>query len=193
MELAIILMMILILVAAGALLLAQPNTNYTFKKKGQLFTPVERTFLQLIEQAAGQEFKVVCRVKLSDLVTVPAKSDKKRVADALSKASAKSLDFVLCDKSDMQPVLAIDLVHKQGADGYKAQKDLFVSNALDMANIPLARVKVKSGYSVEEIKECIETKLIPLRRRQQKLAETRLNPERPSRPTRPLRSSRAAA
>lgn len=193
MELAIILMIILVVVSAGSLLVSTPNATYAFKSKGQLFTSVERSFLELLEQAVGREFKVVCRVKLSDIVTVPAGLRKKQVSDAISKASAKHLDFVLCDKNDMRPVLAIDLVHKKGNDSYKAQKDLFVANALDTANIPLARIKVKSGYSLEEIRDCVETKLIPLRRKQQKLAASKMNVERPKRPTRPLRSSRAAA
>jgi hypothetical protein len=193
MELAIILMMILIVVSAGAVMLSTPDAHYAFKKKEQLFTPVERTFMQLLEQAVGNEFKVICRVRLSDLVTPSAKAQKKQKTTALSKAALKYIDFVLCDKNDMQPVLAIDLVHRQGNDGYKTQKDLFVSNALDTANLPLARIKVKSGYSLEEIRDCVETKLIPMRRRQQQLAASRMNPEKNTRPTRPLRSSRAAA
>lgn len=193
MELALILLMIIVVVTAGALLVSTPSSTYAFKPKGQLFTSVERSFLDMLEEAVGKEFKVVCRVKLSDLVTVPSKLEKKKASDALSKASAKYLDFVLCQKSDMRPVLAVDLVHKNGSESYKVHKDLFVTNALDTANIPLARIKVKSGYSLEEIKECIETKLIPLRRKQQKLEATKMKVEKPSRPTRPLRSSRAAA
>lgn len=193
MELAIILMMLLVVVSAGAIIISTPNTNYVFKPKGQLFTPVERSFLQLLEQAVGNEFKIICRVKLSDLVTVRNPLRKKQMSDALSKTSAKHLDFVLCDRKSLDPVMAVDLVYRQGTESYKAQKDLFVTNALDNANIPLARIKVKSGYSLEEIKDCVETKLIPLRRRQQKLAETKMTVEKPNRPTRPLRSSRAAA
>lgn len=193
MELALILLMIIVVVTAGALLVSTPNSTYAFKSKGQLFTSVERSFLDMLEEAVGREFKVVCRVKLSDLVTVPTHLHKKKANDALSKASAKYLDFVLCQKTDMRPVLAIDLVHKSGTESYKVQKDLFVTNALDTANIPLARIKVKSGYALEDIRECIETKLIPLRRKQQKIEATKMKLEKPSRPTRPLRSSRAAA
>jgi hypothetical protein len=193
MELAIILMMILIVIAAFAMAVGSTERHYRFKSKGQLFTPVERSFLELLEQAAGQEFRIVCRVRLSDLVMPPKGVQKKHASTLKSKAATRHVDFVLCDKRDMQPVLAIDLVHKQGGDGYKVQKDLFVSNALDNANIPLARIKVKSGYALDDIKECIETKLIPYRKRKQKLAASRLNPEPPNRPTRPLRSSRVAA
>ncbi|MCG7813817.1 DUF2726 domain-containing protein, partial [Alteromonas sp. MCA-1] len=111
-----------------------------------------------------------------------------------SRASSRQLDFVLVDKHDMSPVLAIDLVHSQGKDGYKSQKDWFVTGALDAAGLPHARIKVKSGYTVDDIRECLENKLIPYRRLQQKMAQLPThNPEPPKRPTRPVRSSRPAA
>jgi len=60
--------------------------------------------------------------------------------------------------------------------------------------VPHARIKVKSGYSVDDIRECLENKLIPYRRVQQKLSQVPThNPEPTKRPTRPIRSSRAAA
>ena len=94
----------------------------------------------------------------------------------------------------MSPVLAIDLVHNQGKEGYKTQKDWFVTGALDAAGVPHVRIKVKSGYSIEDIRECLENKLVPYRRLQQKMAQQpTLNPEPTKRPTRPIRSSRPAA
>ncbi|AXR07562.1 DUF2726 domain-containing protein [Salinimonas sediminis] len=194
MELAIILMMLLIVVALGAIKLSDGGVAFPFRRKPSLFTPVEHTFLNLIEQSVGREFRVVCRVRLNDLVQVRNNTAKKQAGAALSRASSRQLDFVLCDKTDMTPVLAIDLVHRGAKEGYKTQRDWFVSGALDAAGLPHARIKVKSGYTVEEIRECLETKLIPYRRRQQKVSQAPVhNPEPPIRPTRPLRSSRAAA
>lgn len=194
MELAIILMMLLIVVALGAMKLSDNGMTFPFRRKPQLFTPVEHTFLKLIEQAAGHEFRIICRVRLSDVVTVHKQADKKKAGLALSRAASRQLDFVLCDKDNMRPILAIDLVHSQGKAGYKTQKDWFVTGALDAAGIPHARIKVKSGYSVEDIQECLENKLVSYRRQQQKMAQMPThNPEPPKRPTRPLRSSRPAA
>ena len=194
MELAIILMMLLIVVALGAIKLSDGGVAFPFRRKPQLFTPVEHSFLNLIEQAMGREFRIVCRVRLNDLVSVRQTTNKKTASQAISRASSRQLDFVLVDKTDMSPVLAIDLVHSQGKDGYKSQKDWFVTGALDAAGLPHARIKVKSGYSVEDIRECLENKLIPYRRIQQKMAQLPThNPEPPKRPTRPIRSSRPAA
>lgn len=194
MELAIILMMLLIVVALGAIKLSDGGVAFPFRRKPQLFTPVEHSFLNLIEQAMGREFRIICRVRLNDLVSVRNTTSKKTASQAVSRASSRQLDFVLVDKNDMSPVLAIDLVHSQGKEGYKSQKDWFVTGALDAAGLPHARIKVKSGYSVDDIRECLENKLIPYRRLQQKMAQLPThNPEPPKRPTRPIRSSRPAA
>ncbi len=194
MELALILLMLLIVVALGAMKLSDNGMAFPFRRKTTLFTPAEQTFLKLIEQAVGNEFRIICRVRLSDLLQVRQATNKKQASAALSRASSRQLDFVLCDKQDMSPIMAIDLVHNQGKEGYKTQRDWFVSGALDAAGMPLARIKVKSGYSVDDIRECIENKLLPYRRMQQRVAQTpTLNPAKPNRPTRPLRSSKAAA
>lgn len=194
MELAIILMMLLILVALGAIKLSDGGVAFPFRRKPQLFTPVEHTFLNLIEQAVGREFRIVCRVRLNDLIAVRRSTNKKTASQALSRASSRQLDFVLVNKHDMSPVMAIDLVHSQGKEGYKTQKDWFVTGALDAAGLPHARIKVKSGYTVDDIRECLENKLIPYRRLQQKMAQLPThNPEPTKRPTRPIRSSRPAA
>jgi hypothetical protein len=194
MELAIILMMLLIVVALGAIKLSDGGMAFPFRRKPQLFTQVEYSFLTLIEQAVGREFRVICRVRLNDMVAVRQSTKKKTASQALSRASSRQLDFVLVEKDTMSPVLAIDLVHNQGKEGYKTQKDWFVTGALDAAGVPHVRIKVKSGYSIEDIRECLENKLVPYRRLQQKMAQQpTLNPEPTKRPTRPIRSSRPAA
>lgn len=196
MELAILLMMLLIVVAIGAIKLNDQGLSFPFKRKTNLFSNTERRFLELIEQAVGNRYRVVCRVKLTDILALRQSTDKKTAKTAMLRASGRHLDFVLCDKEDMSPVVAIDLVHKQGKEGYKSQRDWFISGALDAARIPHLRVKVKSGYTPQEIRECIDNKLAPLKRKEPKpLIPGTLNPENPEnkRPTRPIRSSRPAA
>jgi len=196
MELAIVLMMLLIIVAVGAMKLHEPGLAFPFRKKGNLFTPVERTFLGLIEEAVGNEFRILCRVKMSDILTIHQNADKKTSKSAVTRAGSKHLDFVLCSKQDMSPILAIDLVHNSGKDGYKSQRDFYVSGALDAAHIPHVRIKVRSGYKAQDIRECIQAKLPKPRLKQ-------LNPSMPQRggklstefarqakPTRPIQTNK---
>lgn len=200
MELAIILLMLLVFVGVGAVKLSAQSTvtqlSFPFRRREQLFTPVERNFLELLEKAVGHEFRIVCRVRLSDLISVKRGTANKNGKVALAKAVGKQLDFVLCRKDTMDPVLALDLVYQQGKDGYKLQRDWFVNGALDAAKVPHMRVKVKSGYTVSEVRESIELKLIPYRKalaHEPLVNGNGLLSNGNKRPTRPLRSSRAAA
>lgn len=197
MELAIVLLMLLVFVGIGAVKLSAQSTatqlSFPFSRRSQLFTPVERNFLELLEKAMGHEFRIICRVRLADLISIKQGSNTKNSKSALSKAVGKQLDFVLCSKSSMDPVLAIDLVYQQGKEGYKIQKDWFVSGALEAAKVPHMRIKVKSGYTVSEVRESIEVKLIPYRKGLAKEPLVNGGGKRPDgskRPTRPLRSSR---
>ncbi|MGJ8681532.1 DUF2726 domain-containing protein [Paraglaciecola sp.] len=159
MELAIVLMMMLIIVAVAAMKLHEPSLAFPFKKKANLFTPVERSFLELIEKSVGADVRIMCRVKMSDVLSVRQNTDKKTIKNALTRAGGKQFDFVLCSKENMTPMLAIDLVHKKGKEGYKNQRDFYVSGALNAAHVPHVRIKVRSGYTVKDIQECIQAKL----------------------------------
>jgi hypothetical protein len=197
MEIAIILLALIICMSVIAIKFSNDRLEFPFAVKRQLFTAAERQFLSLIEHAVADEFRVICRVRLSDLLSLRKDADHKIAKSALLRAGAKQVDFVLCNKSDMTPVMAIDLVYGVGKGGHNTQRDFFVNGALETASIPHARIKARSGYTVDEIKECIEAKLIPLRRRQgkvpfgaqQKPSLIKLN----KRPTRPLNTTRNVA
>jgi hypothetical protein len=54
---------------------------------------------------------------------------------------------------------AIDLVDTKGK-GYKIKKDWFVSGALEAAAIPHIRIKVKANYTIDEIRACINSRIL---------------------------------
>jgi len=78
---------------------------------------------------------------------------------AVTNAEGKYLDFVICDRNSMKLLGAIDLVDTQGK-GYKIKKDWFVSGALEAAAIPHLRIKVKANYTLDEIRACINSRLL---------------------------------
>lgn len=150
------------LVVIVAVLASRLNDNsfpFPFDRKSTIFTPAEKNFQNLVEQAMGSEFRVVNRVKLSDIVTIRNGVSSKAGQSAAKSANKKYLDFVLCDKNTMKLIGAIDLVDTKGK-GYKLKKDWFVSGALEAASIPHLRIKVKANYTAEEIRSCINTRLI---------------------------------
>lgn len=159
MELILFAMISLIVIVA--LLANRLNDNsfpFPFEKKATVFTGAEKNFQHLLEQAVGDEYRVINRVKLSDIVTIRNGVSERAAQAAKNNAETKYVDFAICERNSMKLFGVIDLVDTQGK-GYKIKKDWFVSGALEAAAIPHLRIKVKATYSVDEIRTCINTRL----------------------------------
>ncbi len=156
-----ILLALITLVVIVAVLASRLNDNsfpFPFDSKKAIFTPAEKNFQNLIEQALGPKYRVLNRVRLSDVVTIRNGVSSRASQTAAKSAESKYLDFVICNRSSMKLLGAIDLVDTQGR-GYKIKKDWFVSGSLEAASIPHLRIKVKANYTLEEIRTCIQTRL----------------------------------
>jgi len=150
------------LVVIVALLASRLNDNsfpFPFDKKQSLFTPAEKNFQNLLEQALGEKYRIINRVKLADIVTIRNGVSSRAGQTAITNAEGKYLDFAICDRDSMQLAGVIDLVDTQGK-GYKIKKDWFVSGALEASSIPHIRIKVKANYTVDEIRSCIYSRLL---------------------------------
>lgn len=159
MELILFAMISLIVIVA--LLASRLNDNsfpFPFEKKATIFTPAEKNFQNLVEEAIGGKYRVINRVKLSDITTIRNGVSSKASQTATTKADNKYLDFVICDKDSMTLLATIDLVDTNGK-GYKMKKDWFVTGALEAASIPHIRIKVKPHYTLDEIRGCINPRL----------------------------------
>ncbi|WP_372766982.1 DUF2726 domain-containing protein [Pseudoalteromonas sp.] len=160
MELVSLLILVLVVVAAFiASKFTHSGNPYPFTQKKSLFTQVETAFLNLLEKAIGSDYKIVSRVRLIDILDFQPGTDDKSRRSALAKAQNKQLDYVLLDKESLKIVAAIDLVNNASKNGHKAKKDWFVNGALESAGIPLIRIKVKSGYKAQEVRQAILFKL----------------------------------
>lgn len=156
-----ILFTLIILVVIVALMASRLTSNsypFPFDRKKTIFTAAEKNFQGLLEQAVGSQFRVINRVKLSDLVTIRHGVSDKASQTALTHANNKYVDFAICDKTTMELAGVIDLVDNNGK-GYKVKKDWFVGGALEAATIPQLRIKVKGSYTLEEIRTCINSRI----------------------------------
>jgi hypothetical protein len=158
----LILFALVSLIVIVGVLASRLNDNsfpFPFDSKNSVFTPAEKNFQNLVEQAMGAKYRVINRVKLADIVTIRNGVSDRASQSAVNNAEGKYLDFVICDRNTMKLLGAIDLVDTQGK-GYKIKKDWFVSGALEAASIPHLRIKVKANYTLDEIRTCINSRLL---------------------------------
>jgi len=159
MEWALVLLVgLIITIALVASHFIDTSNPYPFKKKAQLFTSVERGFLALLDKAVGNDYQIINRVKLTDIIETKDTVKGKAKRSASLKAASKYIDYVLCDPKDFRIIAAVDLVN-QTSGGHKSKADWFVTGALEAAGIPHIRIKVKAGYKVDEIRNGILYKI----------------------------------
>lgn len=130
---------------------------FSYKSRQKLFTPSETTFLYALEKAVGDHYRIFGKVRLADIVDTEV---YRGVGDkAFSLIAYKHVDFLLCDKSDLSIVCAIELDDWTHQSEERMIKDAEKTYALNSAAIPLIRFPVGSSYVLREIKIKIQDKL----------------------------------
>ena len=113
MNLVIVAAIVVLLVGLLAVLKAKSPSKgeaLSFESRETLFTPAERSFLGVLEQALDSKYRIFGKVRLGDILK-PAKglSNSKR-ATALNKVNQKHVDYVVCSATDLAVVGVVELV-----------------------------------------------------------------------------------
>lgn len=160
MEFIMLLLVVLVVVIALVASRFIDNSNpFQVQRKASLFSPVERSFLGLLEKAVQNEYRIINRVKLADVLDVRDPATDKSRRSILLKLNAKYLDYVLCEPETMKVIAVLDLVNTHNKEGHKAVPDWFVSGALETAGVPYLRIGIKAGYTVSELQATLAMKL----------------------------------
>jgi hypothetical protein len=72
----------------------------------------------------------------------------------------KHVDFLLCNKWTLQPLLTIELDDKGHRHFDRREADEFKNKAFAIAKLPLLRVPVQKNYSRQELREQIFSALV---------------------------------
>jgi hypothetical protein len=94
-------------------------------------------------------------VRLAELADpAPGLSDRLR-RRALGGVMAKSVDFVICDGSSLDPVVAIEVDDLSHLLPERLSRDAFVNVVFAEIEAPLLRVMGQRFYRVEELRDLI--------------------------------------
>jgi hypothetical protein len=101
--LALLLFVVTVLIVLALKLTRQSEKSdgYPYIMNQILFSPAERSFLRVLEQAIGDEYRVFGKVRVADVVSVKSMSNRNVWQQAFNRISAKHFDFVLCRKDDL--------------------------------------------------------------------------------------------
>ena len=141
-----------------ALTKAEDAYLYPYKLTQSLLTASEAAFYGALLLAAGRRYVVFAKVRLADLC-----QDLDRWADirAFNKVSSKHVDFVLCDATTFQPVLAVELDDRSHLRADRRSRDAFVDGIFRTMGLGVYRQWVRHSYDPAAIARGLEDALTP--------------------------------
>ncbi|MCC2637823.1 MAG: protein of unknown function, and zinc finger-containing [Moraxellaceae bacterium] len=151
--LAVVALALLVIKQRGRLGDNEKAINFPYQRKEVLLTPAERSFLGVLEQAVGEQYRIYAQVRLADLMVVKAGLDKSSRATAQNRINGKHADFVLCERDTIRVVAAIELDDLSHQRDDRQKRDDFLNEACRAANLPLVRFSAKAAYSVRQVRE----------------------------------------
>ena len=106
---------------------------------------------------AGDQLEVFAKVRLLDLVDLPKGTENRQ--SHTNRVISKHVDFLLCDREKLSPLLVIELDDSSHERDDRAQRDAFVDEALGAAGLPILHVSANRSYAPKELADLIQEKL----------------------------------
>lgn len=116
-----------------------------------LFTPAERSFLGVLDNALGEEFRVFGKVRVGDIAKVKSGLGRSASQGALNKIAYKHFDYIVCRTSDLAVVCAIELNDQSHSTKRARKRDELIEGVCKVISLPLMQVTAKEFYSSQEV------------------------------------------
>ncbi len=124
-----------------------------------LFGATERSFLRVLEPAAGDRYRIFAKVRMAQLVAPRAGIPESRGREAMELIRDRYFDFVVCERDSLSVVCAIDLDDQPAPPGRRRRGDSPIGELCGAIGLPYTRIAVQSAYSLEEIRASLNETL----------------------------------
>ena len=159
-----------ILTLAGVLLiivLKAKKPARVYKRKGQfLLSKGEAAFFDALTRSIPPSLYICPKVRIADIIETHLARDDPHFWNYQSKINQKHIDFLLVNRTDTAPLLAIELDGGSHYDKERAKRDSFIDSVFASAGIPILHIPVKGFYSYAEITHLIEQTITATRNNQ---------------------------
>lgn len=127
--------------------------EFPYQQAGPLFTPAERSFLGVLDQAVAGRARVFGKVRVGDVLSPRKGLQRGASSTARNKIDRKHFDFVLCDPSDLSVICVIELDDKSHQAKSRQERDDLLLGACKAAGIPMIQVPAKAAYTISAVAE----------------------------------------
>ena len=134
------------------------NFKNAYYKKQYLLTKSEHQFFDILQEILKDKYYVFPQVHLDALLEVKRSEEKQQTYR--NKINRKSVDFVICDRQYLKPLLAIELDDNSHYRWGRQERDQFVNKVLDSVDLKCLRIRVAYSYDIPALAQQIKEKLL---------------------------------
>lgn len=127
------------------------KVGFPYVRAKALFSPAERSFVGVLDQAVGPEHRVFGKIRVADLASVKPGLGASARQGAFNRIAAKHVDFVVCRASDLSVICAVELNDSSHLSKRVQARDKLLTNVCAAIGLPLIQVPAKRAYSVHEL------------------------------------------
>lgn len=124
-----------------------------YNRKNNFYSNAERLFLGTLMRAIGNEYLILGKVRVSDLILINGGLPLKRRVAAYERIAGEYVDFVVCDRRTTKILLVVQLVRRD-AVGRALTRGL-LDDAFKTADIPLVRFYESNTYEVSDLRHAV--------------------------------------
>lgn len=128
---------------------SSPAVRMPYQLKRPLFEQAERELLGALEQAAGERYRVLAKVRIADVVEVTAVPRRSYWHHATNRISAARFDFLLCDPHSLEPACAVEMEAASEANA-------FLDELCQTIGLPLVRLDAQQARSFAALRSFID-------------------------------------
>jgi len=126
--------------------------GFPYQPAKMLFSPAERSFFGVLDQAVGSDYRVFGKVRVADVAVVKPGLGKSARQGALNRIAYKHFDFIVCRASDLAVVCAVELNDKSHSSRRAQSRDDLLLKVCEVIGLPLLVISAKQAYSPQEVR-----------------------------------------
>lgn len=127
--------------------------EFPYLPRQVLFSAAERSFLGVLDQAVGPDYRVLGKVRVADVAMVESGLGPSVHRSAFNRIAARHFDYVVCRASDLSVVCAVELNDKSHASRRAQASDALKRGVCEAIGLPLLEVPARRAYPVSELRE----------------------------------------
>jgi hypothetical protein len=126
-----------------------------YDRAAPLLSPGERTLLDALQPALGDDFRVFPRVRLDDVVRVRRRARGKRRQVALARIVGAHVGFAVCDAQGLAVRAIVELDDPGQRDEARRLRDRLLDEVLVAAQLPLLRIARRESYDPADLRSAV--------------------------------------